>query len=325
MHRAALTTSVHNGKKNTVLPGCFKENRLKRNKYKRQRRLLRFWLVYNFLSILLCQNVRRKEALVPWYQASGSLAAPSLFLTGVSPSSLMTEVKRRWERCEPLSPEDGMLPTPSPGRALPAARSLPRRGPGPSAPCPIPGSASGSPRASACAAAGAEQLRPGTCRRGKPGSGGWRSAACAGSAPPATGSRTARRRRSRCLGATARRRKAQARGRRAACDADSRSPGARGARGHRRRREGSGTRRPHTEASEVGSSAGTWPGRHGAPAAERKRNKTCATRHEHAHGLAGCGGGCSLAVPRPVARRQRSGLTRFRAGKAKRGTHVRTR
>lgn len=82
-------------RKTTVLPGCFKENRLKRNKYKRQRRLLQFWLVYNFLSILLCQNVRRKEALVPWYQASGSLAAPSLFLTGVSPSSLMTEVKRR--------------------------------------------------------------------------------------------------------------------------------------------------------------------------------------------------------------------------------------
>lgn len=208
---------------------------------------------YTILLSPSCRNVRRKEprVLAP---GLGQPRGPSHFPH--QDLSVLRNVGGAAERAASPLPGEGRSRCPALAPRS-ARRSLP-----PSAPRPIPGSVSGSPRASACAAAGAGQLRPGTCRRrGEPGSGGWRSAACAGSARPAKGSRTARRRRrSRGLGVRARYRKARAGGRRAACDAGCRSPGARGAWGRRRRREGSGTRRPHTEASGIGSSAGTWPG-----------------------------------------------------------------
>lgn len=243
-----------------------------------------------------------------WCQAAGSPGAPPLSLTGVSPSSLMLEGSRA--RCEPLSPEkDGAAAQPQP-RTPPAARSLPRR-PAPYLVVPlvapgralvllrVRGSSSRGPAAAAGSrVAGAGALRP---ARGLP-------ARRRAPEPPAAAEAGASGRQPAAVrpgpGAVGRRvmRAAVAPGRgghgAAAAGGRAAEPAAR-----IRRRRGS-------EALPV----------HGPAAADRERNKTCVTPYGHERGL---GGACrSLPVPRPAARRQRSGLTRFRAGKAKRGAHV---
>lgn len=198
----------------------------------------------------------------------------------------------------PVSSSSSCLPpAPAPLCSGAGLRPLP--------PCPIPGSASGNPQASACAAADAGELRPGICRRRESGTVGWRSAACAGSVPPARGSRTGRRPR----GNRGRCRKAPDGGRRAACGGGSRSPAARAAWG-RRRTEGSGSRRPRTVASGGGSSAGTWPG-----PARRWRRRTEPAQRPPAAAIAAAASLPSLS--RQAAARFRPQT--FRGGKGEAG------